>query len=128
MGDTRERGYPEDKVIGSIDPLEVDNLIQALTDAGFSRDRITVTTAADMEGIETPLNQTGIGGFFSRFLLSVGGDLDRLELMRKELLAGRVLVSVQLNEDEPNDRAGAILRDHGGRNVAHFGQWQIESL
>ncbi len=128
MSDTRERGYTQDKVVGSVDPSEVDNVIQALTDAGFSRDRITVTTAADMEGIETPLNQTGIGGFFSRFLLSIGDDLRRLELMREELLADRVLVSVQLSEDEANDRAAAILRDNGARHVTHFGQWMIESL
>lgn len=128
MSDTRERGYPQDKVLGSVDPLAVDDLIKALTDAGFSSDRITVTDAADMEGIETPLNQTGLGGFISRFLLSIGDDLRRLELLREELLAGRVLVSVKLNEDEPNDRAAAILRDHGARHVADFGQWTIESL
>ncbi|MGI8405767.1 MAG: hypothetical protein ACR2OE_13565 [Thermomicrobiales bacterium] len=128
MERTEKRGYPEDKVVGSVDPMTVDEIVQALTDAGLALDRINVTTAADMDGIETPLEQTGLGGFISRFLLSIGDDLQRLELMRKELLAGRALVSVQLNEDEAHDRVVDILHEHGARNVHHFGQWMIESF
>jgi hypothetical protein len=115
-------------VVGAMDAEAVSLVTAALTKAGFAKDRIQVVTAADVEGMESPLERSGIRGLVGRFLLNLGDDLDEMELMRQELKAGHVLVFVPVEGDKERERVRAIFRDHGGHSIKHYGHWTITPL
>jgi hypothetical protein len=120
--------YQEGRVIGSLEPEVVEAVITALTDAGFTSDQIEIISADDVEGIETPLDQTGLRGLIGRLLLSIGGGLERLEMARHELEAGRVLVLLPVEDDAAMHRVADILREHGSHRIFHAGRWTITVL
>jgi hypothetical protein len=124
----KHEGQPTGSVIGALDAEAVDVVTAALTAAGFPDDQITVVSAGDVEGMETPLNRSGLRGLVGRFVLSLGDDLDDLEQMRQELAAGHVLVFVPVEGDDERLRVRDILRDHGGHSIRHYGHWTITSL
>jgi hypothetical protein len=115
-------------VVGAMDAEAVSLVTAALTEAGFAEDQIQIMTAADVEGMESPLDRTGIRGLVGRFLLSLGDDLDEVEQMRQELAAGHVLVFVPVEGDEERERVRGIFRDHGGHSIRHYGHWTITPL
>ena len=126
--DARRRRYPEGRVIGALAPTVVESVTVAVTTAKIPADQIDVITAADTEGPLTPLNRAGVAGFAGRFLLSLGDDLDELERAGQELAFGHVIVTVPVEGEDELHRVYAVLRDHGGHALTHFGRWTITSL
>jgi hypothetical protein len=120
--------YPLHKVAAAVAREETDGVVAALTDAGFGRNHIEVITAEDVPGLDDPIGGAGIRGFLTRFNLSLGDDLDELEQARQELMYGHALVLVMVHGMAEQDRAHAVLREHGGHAMRYFGRWAITSL
>jgi len=100
-------------------------VVTALNDAGFTPDRIEVVTAEDVADLDEPIAGSGIRGFLSRFSLSLGDDLDEVEQARHELTYGHALVLVMVDGMDEQERAHAVLREHGGHSMRYFGRWAI---
>ena len=126
--------YPEGKVVSALDPNAVEAAVADLREAGFASDVIDIITADEIEDVETPFDQTGLKGLLARIFASIGGDLQRLELARRELAAGHVLVTVKVDEDDKDEeqkairRVAEILRAHGGHQTFHAGRWTVTWL
>lgn len=119
--------YPLHKVAAAIAPSDTDGVVAALEEVGFARDRIEVVTADDVPGLDEPVGGTGIRGFLTRFNLSLGDDLDELEQARQELMYGHALILVMVDGMAEQERAHAVLREHGGHAMRYFGRWAITS-
>jgi hypothetical protein len=117
--------YPVHKVAAAIDHDQTDAVVAALTDAGFAPDRIEVVTAEDVSDLDQPIGGSGIRGFLTRFSLSLGDDLDEIERARQELTYGHALVLVMVDGMAEQDRAHAVLREHGGHAMRYFGRWTV---
>ena len=102
-----------------------DGVVTALEDAGFARDRIEVVTAEDVSDLDEPIGGSGIRGFLTRFSLSLGDELDEIEQARRELTYGHALVLVMVDGMAEQERAHAVLREHGGHAMRYFGRWAI---
>jgi hypothetical protein len=121
------RPYPLHKVAAAIAPSETDSVVAALEDAGFARDRIEVVMAEDVSDLDEPIGGTGIRGFLTRFSLSLGDELDEIEQARGELTHGHTLILVMVDGMAEQERAHAVLREHGGHAMRYFGRWAITS-
>ena len=119
--------FPLHKVAAAIDRNQKDVVVAALTDAGFAPDRIEVVTAEDVSDLDEPIGGSGIRGFLRRFSLSLGDELDEIEQARQELTYGHALVLVMVNGMAEQDRAHALLHEHGGHAMRYFGRWAITS-
>ena len=119
------RSFPQHKVAAAIDRNQADAVVTALEDAGFARDRIEVVTTEDVADLEEPIGGSGIRGFLTRFSLSLGDELDEIEQARQELTYGHALVLVMVDGMTEQDRAHAVLREHGGHSMRYFGRWSI---
>jgi hypothetical protein len=104
-----------------------DGVVTALKDAGFTGDRIEVVTSEDVSDLDEPIGGSGIRGFLTRFSLSLGDDLDEIEQARHELSSGHALVLVMVDGMAEQERAQAVLREHGGHAMRYFGRWAITS-
>jgi hypothetical protein len=120
--------YPEGKVAGVVDAADVDAAIAALREAGLAADRIELITAADVKDIQTPIEKGGLPGLIDAFLLSLGDHIPELERMRRDLEAGRTIVTVSVDDDATKRQAAGILEDHGSHRVKYFGRWTVETL
>jgi hypothetical protein len=121
-------GSPQGKVIGSVDPSQVEAVKDALVAAGFPADTIDSVRSEDLDDLHAPIDRPGVAGLVNRFLFSLGDDLDELERSRQELRAGRTLIGVRVQGDDAVHRAADIFRDHGADWITHFGSWTIKSL
>jgi hypothetical protein len=119
--------FPLHKVAAAIDRDKRDGVVAALEEAGFARDLIEVVTAEDVSDLEAPIGGSGIRGFLTRFSLSLGDELDEIEQARQELTYGHALVLVMVNGMAEQERAHAVLREHGGHAMRYFGRWAITS-
>lgn len=119
------RPFPRHKVAAAIARDETDGVVAALKDAGFAPDRIEVVTAEDVSDLDEPIGGSGIRGFLTRFSLSLGDDLDEIEQARQELTYGHALVLVMVDGMAEQDRAHAVLREHGGHAMRYFGRWTV---
>ena len=117
--------FPRHKVAAAIDRNQRDAVAGALTDAGFAPDRIEVVTAEDVSDLDEPIGGSGIRGFLTRFSLSLGDELDEIEQARHELTHGHTLILVMVDGMVEQDRAHAVLREHGGHAMRYFGRWAI---
>lgn len=124
----RRLGYPLHKVVAAVERAEADGIVAALGEAGFDRDRVEVITAEEVQGLTEPIGGFGLHGLLTRLQLSVGDDLDELELVRRELVYGHALVQVLVRGDEELERARVILGGHGGHAMRYFGRWTIAPL
>ena len=124
----RRPPYPLHKIVAAVARDETDGVINALADAGFARDRIDIVTAEDVPGLDGPVGGSGLRGLLTRLNLSIGGDLDELEQARQELMYGHTLILVLVHGDAEQDRAHAVLRQHGGHAMHYFGRWTITTL
>lgn len=122
------RPFPHPRVAAAIAPDMTDGVVAALTDAGFARDRIEVVTKEDVSDLDEPIGGSGIRGFLTRFSLSLGDNLDEIDQARRELKYGHALVLVMVDGMAEQDRAHAVLREHGGHSMRYFGRWAITSL
>ena len=111
----------------AIDRNQRDVVVAALKDGGFAPDRIEVVTAEDVSDLDEPIGGSGIRGFLTRFSLSLGDELDEIEQARQELTYGHALVLVMVDGMAEQDRAHAVLREHGGHAMRYFGRWAITS-
>jgi hypothetical protein len=119
------RPYPLHKVAAAVAPGETDGVVAALVDAGFAQDRIEVVTSEDVADLNEPVGGSGIRGFLTRFKLSLGDDLDEVEQARQELTYGHALILVMVDGTTEQERAHAVLREHGGHSMRYFGRWAI---
>ena len=119
------RPYPLSQSGRGLAPDMTDGVVTALDDAGFARDRIEVVTAEDVSDLDEPIGGSGIRGFLTRFSLSLGDDLDEVEQARHELIYGHALVLVMVDGMAEQERAHAVLREHGGHSMRYFGRWAI---
>jgi hypothetical protein len=117
--------FPQHKVAAAMARDMTDGVVTALEDAGFARDRIEVVTAEDVSDLEEPIGGSGIRGFLTRFSLSLGDELDEIEQARRELTHGHTLILVMVDGMAEQDRAHAVLREHGGHSMRYFGRWAI---
>ena len=117
--------YPLHKIVAAVERDQADTVATALADAGFARDRIEVVTADDVSGLDQPVGGSGIRGFLTRFNLSLGDDLDEIDIAREELTYGDALIMVLVHDNAERDRARAVLREHGGHSMRYFGRWAI---
>jgi hypothetical protein len=106
----------------------VEQVAAALAGAGLDGDRIEIVTATDDLPSEEPIGGSGIRGFFARFGLSLGDDLDALEQARSELSQGHSLILVAVHDDAERMRVHDILHEHGGHSMRYFGYWTITTL
>lgn len=124
----RRLTYPLHKIVAAVGRSETDRVAVALDDAGFTRDRIEVITAEEVEGLGEPIGGSGLHGLLVRLELRLGDDLDELEQVRRELASGVALIQVHVRGDKEQVRAQAILSQHGGRAMHYFGRWTITPL
>jgi hypothetical protein len=117
--------FPLHKVAAAIDSNQTDTVVSALKDANFPPDRIEVVTAEDVSGLDEPIGGSGIRGFLTRFSLSLGDELDEIEQARQELTYGHTLILVMVDGMAEQERAHAVLREHGGHAMRYFGRWAI---
>jgi len=102
-----------------------DGVVTALEGAGFAPDRIEVVTSDDVSDLDEPIGGSGIRGFLTRFSLSLGDDLDEIEQARQELTYGHALILVMVDGMAEQDRAHAVLHEHGGHAMRYFGRWAV---
>ena len=121
------RPFPLHKVAAAMARDMTDGVVTALEDAGFARDRIEVVTSEDVSDLDEPIGGSGIRGFLTRFSLSLGDELDEIEQARRELSYGHALVLVMVDGMAEQERAHAVLREHGGHAMRYFGRWAITS-
>jgi hypothetical protein len=117
------RPFPQHKVAAALAPDMTAGVVTALEGAGFAPDRIEVVTAADVSDLDEPIGGSGIRGFLTRFSLSLGDELDEIEQARHELSHGHTLILVMVDGMTEQDRAHAILHEHGGHSMRYFGRW-----
>lgn len=121
-------GPLEGKVIGAVQPTVVSEVTAALEAAGFPADEIDVVTSEDIAALDAPIDRPGLSGLVSRFVFSIGDDLDEIQQAREELAAGLILIGVAADGDESVHRVRDILREHGGQSIVHFGRWTITTF
>jgi hypothetical protein len=119
------RPYPLHKVAAAIAQDMTEGVLTALEEAGFAPDRIEVVTAEDVSDLNEPIGGSGIRGFLTRFSLSLGDDLDEIDRARQELTYGHALVLVMVDGMAEQERAHAVLREHGGHAMRYFGRWTV---
>jgi hypothetical protein len=124
---SRPIGPPEGKVIGAVAPEAVENVRAALIAAGFPADNIEIMTPDDLDNVQAPTDRPGFRGALNRFLFSLGGDLDELELARQELRGGHVLIGLPVQGDAVVHQVRDIMHANGAHNVRYFGKWTITS-
>jgi hypothetical protein len=124
----RHHGSPEGMVIGAFAPDAVESVTAALVAAGFAAEQIDVMTADDLQNLAARIDRPGPVGALGRFLLSLGDDLDELEMARQELASGHVLIGVPAMGSEIIHRVRDVMRDNGGHSIIHYGRWAITTF
>jgi hypothetical protein len=117
--------YPLHKLVAAIPRDMTEGVVTALVDADFAREQIEVVTADEVSGLDQPVGGSGIRGFLTRLNLSLGDDLDEVDLARQELTYGDALIMVLVHDNTDRDRAHNVLREHGGHAMRYFGRWAI---
>jgi hypothetical protein len=119
--------YPIHQVVGAVaDPEPV---VAALIDAGFAAESLNILTGdADARRMHDTGEGGGVGGWWRRFGLGLGGDLDHLRQAEEELTAGKTLVGVVVHGDEARDLGVGVLRRHGAATITHYERWTIETV
>lgn len=120
--------YPLHKVVAAVEPDRVDQVVAALAAAGLAGDRVEIVTADEASELDEPIGGSGLRGFFARFGLSLGDNLDSIEDARAELSQGHVLVFVAVHDDAERTQVHDILLEHGGHSMRYFGHWTITTL
>jgi predicted amidohydrolase YtcJ len=129
--------YPTEKVVGVVDDRgQLEGLLSALADGGTGRDQVEVLSG---ESGEEKLDPTGEEhGPLEKAMRTVqkalGDESERLEKLNAELEAGNYVVQVGLTAEDDDaredekQRVGRTLKQGGARDVAFYGEYQIEEL
>jgi hypothetical protein len=129
--------YPTEKVVGVVDDrAELEGVLRALSDAGVADGEVEVLSGHDDAEKLDPTGEEH--GPLERAMRTVqkalGDESERLETLNAELEAGNFVVQVGLSEEDDDareqekQRVGRALKDRGARDVAFYGQYQIEEL
>ena len=120
--------YPLNDVLAVVDDgAEADRAVQALKDAGFPDGDVDALDGAwfaeAVRGIERR------GGLAARLAKILPTD-ERLMLRRymAEAEQGHSVVVVHADKPQDVERAGRILRTHGGHEMRHYGQFVVTDL
>jgi hypothetical protein len=129
--------YPTEKVVGVVDDHQrLEGLLSSLSEQGVGDGQIEVLSG---ESGAAKLDPTGEEhGPFQRALRTVqkalGDESERLEALNTELEAGNYVVQVGLTaedddaREEEKQRVGQVLSSQGARDVAFYGEYQIEEI
>jgi hypothetical protein len=122
--------YPTRQVVGVVSTAaDLNNILQALADAGIGREAIKVFSGE--EGIRT-IDPKGIYhgliGRLTRVAQTLGEELEHMVRYEEELRAGHFLVVVSTPDERSKETAYRAFRDHGGRFVDYYGPLAIEHL
>jgi hypothetical protein len=121
--------YPVGSVVCAVAPGAVDAVMSAVDAAGFRTEMIDIVRPDDVQGIEVPLDPSGVGGFVERLALGLGGGLNELERMRRELASGHVLLIVPVeNDGAAMARLVVTLQQHSGHAIVYFERWTVKVL
>lgn len=122
--------YPTRKVVGVVDTApQLSGVLQALSEAGISRDAIKVFSGD--EGIRTidPKGiYHGLAGRLIRVVQSLGEELEHMTRYEEELRDGHFLVVVSTPDERSKQAAYQAFRDHGGHYVDYYGPLAIHHL
>jgi hypothetical protein len=129
--------YPTEKVVGVVDDRgQLDGVLSALADAGVADGQVEILSGHDDAEKLDPTGEEH--GPLERAMRTVqkalGDESERLEALNAELEAGNFVVQVGLSEEDDDareqekQRVGRVLKDRGARDVAFYGEYQIEEL
>lgn len=129
--------YPTDQIVGVVpDRADLDGVLTSLRDAGVDAARIHVLRGPD-EGDDLAPDPGEVDGPIASMVQVVqkalGDEAARLEQLEEALANGHDVVAVELStdddtEDDQKRDIGAVLRRAGARDVAFYGEFQIEQL
>jgi hypothetical protein len=119
---------PENEVVGAVARDAVGPAVCDLIDAGFAPIGVLAGDGGLRRVEATISGGDGVGGFFNRLALSMGGDMDKLRQAAEELRSGDVLIDVEAADDDAKIRARDILLRHGGHFITYFGRWSMETM
>jgi hypothetical protein len=129
--------YPTEKVVGVVDDRgRLEALVGALHEAGVADGEVEVLSGhAGEERLDPSGDEHGpLQKAMRTVQKALGDESERLEKLNAELEAGNHVVQVGLSADdddareEEKQRVGRILRDQGAREVAFYGEYQIEEI
>ena len=119
--------YPSNRVIGAVVIDRLGDLVPELVAAGFAPIGI-LAGEGGLRRLGATGGGGGLAGLLRRVQMSMGGDADYVRDAEQEVRDGHALVDVEVDDDDEKARAREILARHGGRQIAFFGQWTIETL
>ncbi|WP_052668252.1 hypothetical protein [Nitriliruptor alkaliphilus] len=138
MNDDDALTYPTDQVVGVLDdPSALDGLLDRLGRADVSADRTTVLRGAGDADLAPDPSE---GGPVTRIVRAaqkvLGDEAERLNVLDEALEAGGVVVGVEVatpdDDEDARDREladlAAAFRSSGARDVAFYGEYQIQQL
>jgi hypothetical protein len=129
--------YPSEKVVGVVDDRDhLEGVLSALSDIGVASADVEVLSG---DTGEKRLDPTGDEhGPLEKAMRTVqkalGDESERLEGLNAELEAGNYVVQVALSAEDDDEREqekqriGRTLKDRRARDVAFYGEYQIEEL
>jgi len=119
-------GPPKDSVSGVIaTEADTEAAVQALVDAGFSMGQEGILIFQGEEGarqIDVRGEQHGFLAKLLRTAQALTNELDHVQNLEKELLAGRYLLLVHASTPEARLQAKDILEAHNGSFVTTYGK------
>jgi hypothetical protein len=129
--------YPSEKVVGVVDDRDhLDGVLSALGGIGVASGDVEVLSG---ESGEKRLDPTGdehgpLAKAMRTVQKALGDESERLEGLNAELEAGNYVVQVALSAEDDDEREqekqriGRTLKDQRARDVAFYGEYQIEEL
>jgi hypothetical protein len=128
--------YPTEKVVGVVDDRgQLQGVLDALSDAGVADGQVEILSGHDAEQLDPTGEEHGpLERAMRTVQKALGDESERLEALNAELEAGNFVVQVGLSEEDDDareqekQRVGRVLKDRGARDVAFYGEYQIEEL
>jgi hypothetical protein len=120
---------PEDRVLAHLDaPEAAAAAIDDLVGSGFPGDEIFVLCGpAGAARLDVSGDAHGLRGRTYRIMEWLGDERELLLRSGEHLAAGGLVLTVPAGDDA-KAMAAQILRDHGGRELTHFGRGTWERL
>jgi hypothetical protein len=129
--------YPTEKVVAVVDDRgALDGVLSALSEAGVPDGEVEILSGQrDAEKLDPTGEEHGpLQRAMRTVQKALGDESERLEALNAELEAGNYVVQVGLTEEDDDrreqekQRVGRVLKDRGARDVAFYGEYQIEEL
>ena len=126
--------YPVNHVVGILEtPEEVTSTVEALLRGGFLDSEVEVDCGgqASADRLRAATGRTGLLDAILRVTEALGLPHDETEVKHRYeqgLRDGQFLVMVQALTDDRKERAGQILREHGGHFINFLGRFTREEI